>query len=498
MSRVKWLWIVLLCFIVTAFSIKPVLQGANNRLLQVWDVVNLNYVDTVDPDYLSIKASHALVSSLDPYSVFLDSAETIQKEASWRGIAYGGIGVNINWSDSNLLVLYADPLKAAYKAGIKAGDRIIRIDNQSCSQLGYDKSINTLRGNPGTQVSLLINRVDKEIPITVTREQITVETVPFYTVRDSIGYIKIAQFLEGTSSTLKKATTEIIQQGCKKLVIDLRDNAGGLVTEAVNCAGYFLPARTLVCTMKGRNPGNNSTWLTSDEGELFKNVKVLILINSATASASEIMAGALQDHKRAIIVGEESFGKGLVQGTRYTPSRETVYLSVARYYLPSGKGIGRSLNDKTQSRNGIKPDSSLTKNIKNNSTFANSIPLLAFNYAINNQRSFIDNAKIKDAEFTKFESYLVSNIDKIDFPFDAHLKEVKNVLVENKLEAELKKIELNHKQIKKKLIHQSRQALKSALEKELVRLHKFDKGVYEYNLKHDSELQAAFRIVKNI
>jgi len=320
---------------------------------KVLEEVHRSYVDREDADYdeLIRHALTGMLQELDPYSQFLtkDSYEDMKDDTSGH---FGGIGIVISMKTGRLTVISPMEDTPGFRAGILSGDIIAEVDGAETREMSLSESVALMRGEPGTDVLLKTVRPSThEIKeITITREEINVTSVKdAEMLHDAIGYIRITQFNDPTAGALKEELDALIEQGLQGLVLDLRGNPGGLLSAAAGVAELFLPRGDLIVFTKGRNAESPQQLFTSDGFTHYTaaDFPLVILVNGGSASASEIVAGALQDHKRAMLVGEKTFGKGSVQSVRPLEDGSAVKLTTAKYYTPSE----RVIHD-----NGIEPD----------------------------------------------------------------------------------------------------------------------------------------------
>lgn len=314
--------------------------------------VNLYYVDTTSPAKMVEEAGNAMLEGLDPYTEYLPADEMADFETMTTG-KYAGLGALIRQSTDRRWVEISEPYRGtpSDKAGLKAGDRILSVDGVDMEGRSVDFASERMRGKAGTVATLVIRPIEDTTQtrtVRIKRERITMPSVPYYgwikdsSGRDSVGYIRLNGFTEGCAAEVRNALSNLQQQvapnALKGVMLDLRDNTGGVLGEAVKIVGLFTPRNTLVLDTRGRVPEMNETYRTVGE-PLVPTVPLAVLINSASASASEIVAGTLQDLDRAVIVGMRSFGKGLVQSTRPVGENGYVKLTTAKYYIPSGRCI---------------------------------------------------------------------------------------------------------------------------------------------------------------
>lgn len=313
--------------------------------------VNLYYVDSTSPARMVKEAGNAMLESLDPYTEYLPAEDMADFETLTTG-KYGGLGALIRQSGDGRWIEIAEPYRGtpSDKAGLKAGDRILSVDGADMAGREVAFASERMKGKAGTIATLVIHPIADTAAtrtVTIKRERITIPAVPYYgwikdtTGRDSVGYIRLNSFTANCASEVRSALTTLqLQSGAPMngLILDLRDNTGGILGEAVKIVGLFVPRNTTVVTTRGRVPEMRSTYRTVGE-PIAPSVPLAVLINSASASASEIVAGSLQDLDRAVILGQRSFGKGLVQSTRPVGDDGYVKLTTAKYYTPSGRCI---------------------------------------------------------------------------------------------------------------------------------------------------------------
>lgn len=322
-------------------------------LVDIMALVRENYVDEKENKDLVTSAIKGMVRDLDPFSQFLEPQEYKDMKTETEG-QFGGLGIRISLRDNWLTVVTPIPGTPAYKLGILPGDKIIKIEKESTQGLSINDAVRKLRGTPGTKVTITIAREGEKEPVdyTITRDIIKIESIRHRVLNETYGYIKINEFSASTDKDLKKSLAELQKQNIKYLVLDLRNNPGGLLDVAVDTAKEFLPSDKLVVYTKGRRPHMNREYKTIPNADYFK-LPMAVLINRGSASGSEILAGALQDNRRAIIVGDRSFGKASVQSVFPLSEGNALRLTTARYYTPSGKLIHR---DEKTGEGGIKPD----------------------------------------------------------------------------------------------------------------------------------------------
>ncbi|MBI2441486.1 MAG: S41 family peptidase [Lentisphaerae bacterium] len=320
-------------------------------LTEVMMLIRQNYVDEDKTRYQDLLhgALRGMLQSLDPHSQFMEAEMFADMKDDTAG-EFGGLGIIIGMRDGVLTVIAPMEDTPAFRAGIMHGDKIMAIDGTSTENISLQEAVRKMRGEPGTRVKIKILRIKpqevKELEI--TRAIIKVSSIKGAAIlEDNIGYVRIVQFNEPTAEALQKALDELLQKGMNALIVDLRNNPGGLLSSAVEVSQKFLNRGAMVVSTRGR-PGGGLQSNYEARGKVhYLNFPIVVLINGGSASASEIVAGALQDHHRAILIGEKTFGKGSVQSVQPLEDGSAIRLTTAKYYTPSG----RTIHDK-----GIEPD----------------------------------------------------------------------------------------------------------------------------------------------
>lgn len=310
-------------------------------MVNVMRELSENYVDEVDPDLLLKYATEGISRRLDPYTEYLPEEEMTSFEVLTTG-KYGGIGSLIRQDSDFVMIAQPYAGSPADRAGLVIGDKIVEIDGESAAGFSTEEVSSRLKGTPNSDVSLKVRRLisGEDEEIVIRRERISIPGVPYYgfvgDVADSIGYIQQTDFTSGVAKDVRAAIEEMQQQGLKGLILDYRNNGGGIMQEAVDVVSLFTPRGTEVVSLSGRN---DSMVYRTTQRPLSEELPLVVLINENSASASEIVAGALQDLDRAVLVGSKSFGKGLVQSPRPVGYNSYVKLTTAKYFIPSGRCI---------------------------------------------------------------------------------------------------------------------------------------------------------------
>ncbi len=307
--------------------------------------IQSEYVDEQKPKDLIYGSLKGMLAGLDPHSQFLTPDDYKELKTETQG-KFGGLGIEISIRDGILTVITPLEDTPAWKAGIKAGDRIVKIEDELTKDLTLSEAVKKLRGAPGTDVRITVLREDdyKIHDFTITREVIHVQDVKDPQIlTDNIGYVRLTEFREDSYTELHEALKKLKEQGADSLILDLRNNPGGLLNVAIKIAEDFIPAGEVIVSTKGRRESQNSVSKSTNNTNEFIGWPMTVLVNEGSASGSEIVAGALKDHHRAIIVGEKSFGKGSVQSVIPLPDGSGLRLTTSKYFTPSGvciHGIG--------------------------------------------------------------------------------------------------------------------------------------------------------------
>ena len=306
---------------------------------EVLEKINKEYVDEVDQSKSMDSAINGLLQSLDPYSAYMtpESFEGMQTETSGE---FGGLGIEVGMEAGVVKVISPIDNTPASKAGLKAGDYIVKINNTQVQGKSLMEAVELMRGLVGSSIEITVRRrgVKKALIFNITREVIQVQSVKSELIDNNIGYIRLTSFNENSSEQIKEKINKLNKnKDLKGYILDLRNNPGGLLSQAIKISDFFLENGEIVST-RSRQASENRKWFAR-KGDLTNGKTLIILINYGSASASEIVAGALKDHKRAIILGENSYGKGSVQSIIPLKNRGAIRLTIAKYYLPSGKSI---------------------------------------------------------------------------------------------------------------------------------------------------------------
>ena len=326
------------------------------QLADVFGLIKSDYVENVEDKKLLTEAISGMVASLDPHSAYLDKKAFKELREGTQG-KFVGLGIEVGMEDGYVKVISPIEDSPAYKAGLKAGDLITRLDSTPVKGMTLDEAVKRMRGEPQTKITLTVARKEEDKPllITIVRQEIRVQSVKSKIIEPGYAWLRVAQFQEPTVEDLAKKLSAIYAQdpNLKGLVLDLRNDPGGVLPGAIGVSAAFLPKDVAIVSTNGQLPDSKATFYARREfygtrslgdplarlPDAVKNVKMVVLVNSGSASASEIVAGALQDYKRATIMGSQTFGKGSVQTIRQLSADTAVKLTTARYYTPNGRSI---------------------------------------------------------------------------------------------------------------------------------------------------------------
>ena len=343
MIRVK---IVIFFILLNLFLVKNFLSASEENIYdkidlfgEVLNKINKEYVEEINQSEAMDAAINGVLQSLDPYSAYMSpqSFENMQTETSGE---FGGLGIEVSMEAGVVKVISPLDDSPAYEAGIKAGDYIVKINNIQVQGKTLNEAVEIMRGPVGSDIEITVRRkgVKKALVFNITRKIIKVRSVKSKIIDNNIGYIRLTAFNENSSNQIKKKINEFNKnENIEKFILDLRNNPGGLLSQAIKITDFFLSSGEIVST-KSRQENENRKWF-AQAGDILNGETLVVLINNGSASASEIVAGALKDHKRAILVGENSYGKGSVQSIIPLRNKGAIRLTISKYYLPSGESI---------------------------------------------------------------------------------------------------------------------------------------------------------------
>lgn len=493
--------------------------------------ININYVEETNAADLMKTGIDGMLASLDPYTEYVPESEIEDYKLKYVSTQYGGIGAGTLSIDDRLFVNEVSEGHPSHKNDIRPGDEIVKINGVTVKGKDRAQISQLLRGPKGTPVTLTLSREGSVLIKNITREEIKQANVSYSgLLEDQIGYIRLDKFLENAGQEVKLALEEINKQKPKGLILDLRNNGGGILQEAVKIVNLFVDKNILVVTQKGRNPEKSITYKTT-ANPIAPNLPVVVLVNGGSASASEIVAGALQDLDRGIVVGQRSYGKGLVQQTFNLPYNSLVKVTVAKYYTPSGrciqaldyahknkdggaekyadsalKAFGTKAGRTVYDGNGVYPDvyiaaekhSPITISLLSKSLFfdyansfkkanANITSAKSFQLSDANYMTFVSALAAKDYSYTSKTERLLNEL-KLEAE-----KENKNAAVKSDLEALKEKL----LSAKKSDLITHKAEIKRALETQIISRYFYEKGKIEQSFQYDKEMAKAKTLFGN-
>ncbi|ARV15532.1 S41 family peptidase [Polaribacter sp. SA4-12] len=487
--------------------------------------LNMYYVNEINPAELTNKAIKNTLKDLDPYTNFYNEQDVEDAKIRREG-EYGGIGVSVYYSKVGIEVNEIYKGYSADKADLKAGDVIISVDGQSVKNMERDQLSMYLKGTPNSEFSVEVLRQGNVIKKDIIRDKVVVNPVPFSEMIDEeTGYIVLTRFNDKASSEVKKAFRKLKKEGMKKLVFDLRANPGGSLRESINISNFFLPKGKTIVSTKAKVKKWSNTYKTTNN-PLDLEIPIVVLVNGRSASASEIVSGSLQDYDRAVIMGQRSFGKGLVQRYRELTYGTQLKVTISKYYTPSGrciqeldyanrdkngkvpkfsdKGINafKTANGRTVfDGGGVLPDFVIKTSKRTEATKRLLSSRAVFNFATN---YFYQNPQIeseadfefKDSEFKKFTTYL-----KVDTTFvtkqEALFKEAYTASISKNISKEYKGIQDKLFDDKIIEISKNKDILKRTIKEEIIKRYHYQQGVYQHNLNNDLVIKEAVILLHN-
>ena len=493
--------------------------------------LDMFYVDSVEVNNLVQRTIESMLTRLDPYTEYY-SEENIGDLQFLTTGEYAGVGAIISYKDGGVIINEPYEGLPADKAGLKAGDRILEIDEEDVRSANVRYVSNKLKGTPGTTLQLLIKRPgeERERVVSVIREKIEMDPITFSEiVKDDIGYLHFGSFTSNSSKRVEETVKELKEKGAKSLIMDLRGNGGGILDEAVSIVNLFVPKGVEIVSTKGKMTQWDRSYFTREQ-PLDELIPIVVLIDTGSASASEIVAGALQDLDRAVIVGNRSFGKGLVQTPRNLPYGGNVKITTSKYYIPSGRGIqaldyshrnpdgsvarvpdsltnihytknGRAVRD----GGGITPDISLTHEQGGTIAYYLMAENIIFDYVtewtLNNDKiarpeqftlsdedykGFVDFVKSKDFEYDKMSEQSLNQLKSImEFEGYMNVAAEEFTALENKLQPDLDRD-----------LDLFKSLIKSMIETEIVQRYYYKKGVLKHQLAHDIVFDKAIEVLQ--
>lgn len=490
--------------------------------------LNMNYVDETNPAELMDTAINAMLEDLDPYTHYWNEQEVQAARIDNAG-EYTGIGATVGIKADKIVIL--EPYKdyPADKAGLKAGDEIIKIGNINVADFNEDAG-ELLKGAPNTSIDLTFKRRGEIKTTTLTRGAVEIKAVPYYKLlENNTAYIVLSQFNRNASAETIKALKELKDQGADKVILDLRGNPGGLLSEAINVANIFVPEGQLITSTKSAVEKYNQSFSTTRK-PIDTEIPVVVLINGRSASASEIVAGSLQDLDRAVVIGARSFGKGLVQRPKELTYGTQLKVTISRYYTPSGRCIqaldytrrdteGNAVRltskdyNEFKTRNGrkvydgggiapdIKLETSEFSDITNAILQENAIFDYATNYYYQHELKTPEAFEFTDKDYSDFLKYL----ETTNFHFTtATEKELEEVMAaaekegyQQEISADIKEILGSISSSKEKALTSKKAEIKSLLSEEIIKRYFYKEGLYDYYVKENPEILKAKEVLKD-
>ncbi|MEG9327482.1 S41 family peptidase [Salinimicrobium catena] len=490
--------------------------------------LNLNYVDETNPAELMDTAINAMLEDLDPYTHYWNEQEVQAARINNAG-EYTGIGATVGIRNNKITIIEPYQDYPADKAGLKAGDEIIKIGDVTVADFNEDAG-ELLKGAPNSKVELTYNRQGEIKKTVLTRGAIEIKAVPFYKlIADNTGYIVLSQFNRNASAETVQAFRELKEQGAEKIILDLRGNPGGLLSEAINVANIFIPEGELITSTKSAVEKYNQTFFTTRKA-IDSEIPLAVLINGRSASASEIVAGALQDLDRAVVIGARSFGKGLVQRPKDLTYGTQLKVTISRYYTPSGRCIqaldyqnrdeeGNAIRfsqedyNEFKTRNGrkvydgggispdIKLETSEYSSITNAILQQNSIFDYATDYYYSHDLASPEALDLSQADFNEFKKFLAST----DFDYqtftEKQLSELKKAAAlegfDDEIAQDYKEIEKTIQISKQQAIEDKKEEIISLLSDEIIKRFFYKEGLYEYYVENNPEIRKARTILND-
>ena len=493
----------------------------------LYKIVNQNYVDETNPGNLMDVAIKSMLSELDPYTVYFDEQDVLKFKINNTG-EYTGIGAIITRKDDKIILKEVYENMPADKGGFKAGDIIIQIGDVLLKDFKDDAS-QLLKGAKNTKIDIVYFRQGIEKKGQIILDEVEIKAVPYFKLlSDKTGYIVLQKFNEKASSETKAALLTLKEQGATKIILDLRDNPGGLLHEAVNICNLFVPKEEVITTTKSQNKAHNHVYKTKNE-PVDTEIPLAIIVNDRSASASEIVSGALQDLDRAVIVGNRSFGKGLVQRPFNLTYGTQVKVTISKYYTPSGRCIqatdyskkdanGKAIKTSEKEYNafktkggrtvydggGVLPDVEIADMKKSDTSLsiANSDAVFEFANLLYYRNPNAKNVtNISEAAYNEFKVFLKKEKIEINGNIDKSLKNLLEAAKKDKIDAdiqiEIKQLEAAIEKTKDKELDKNKEEIKRLLTQELLLRYGYRNAFYDYVSSNYSDVLKAQQILNN-
>lgn len=532
MKRIKFkkyqVIILLAGVLLTTYSFKSKFFEVAKQLeiyTELYKELNMHYVNEINPAEFTDKAIKNTLKDLDPYTNYFDEQEVEEARIRREG-EYAGIGVSVYYDEKGITLSEIYKGYEADKKGLKVGDIITKVDGQSLQNMERGELSQFLKGTPNSSIQIEIDRQGETKQLTVIREKVIVNPVPFYDmIDDETGYIILTRFNEKASAEVKKAFKALKEKGMKKLVFDLRSNPGGSLLEAINISNFFLPKGSTIVSTKAKVKKWSNTYRASNK-PLDLEIPITVLMNDRSASASEIVGGALQDFDRAVVLGDRSFGKGLVQRYRPLSYGTQMKVTISKYYTPSGRCIqeldyANRREDGTvpkfsegtvtayQTKNGrtvydgggVQPDITIGYNKKTEATLELIRSRAIFDFVTDyyyKNPSIASSADFTFNDFKKFQEYLLKT-DKT-FKTDQEklfLKAYESLEDEKLLSKEYQQIQKKLNQDKVAEISKNKEYISDLIKGEILSRYYFKEGSYQNKLTKDKVILEAVKILKD-
>ncbi len=479
--------------------------------------LNQFYVDPIDPNKVVQNSIDGMLGELDPYTVYYPEEDLDEFTTLTTG-KYEGIGIRASWVNKGYYITYVDEASPALQAGLQIGDQLLSINGNQITEESDPGLL--IKGPKDSKLVAEIKRGDAQLKLTINRSTVQIKNVGYAgIIRPGIGYIELEEFNQSATKEMKAALFQLKKEGMKKLILDLRNNPGGLLTQAVDICNLFLDKETPIVSTKGKLQEWNATYKALNPS-WDTSIPVVVLINQNSASAAEIVAGVLQDYDRATIVGQRSFGKGLVQVTRELPYRAKIKITTAKYYIPSGRCIqaidysekkdttkrefktrnGRKVN----AGGGIEPDvlvgrpqaNSITQQLLKEKIFFQYARLYRLKHP---SITAAANFHLTEPEFEEFVQWVKASQFKFESPLEKQMRDVlketqKDPLYAN-LTATLEKIKPEWDSSISKELQANKKVISALLEQEIVHHYYLKKGINEWSFEHDPSLLKGVELI---
>lgn len=534
---------VIILFVLVSISLFAFNFSQNEKLFRIaknLDVfatlfreVNIYYVDDVDPSKLIKKGIDAMLEDLDPYTTFIPEEEMEDYQTMITG-EYGGVGALIGKRDGKIIVTMPYKGFPAQRSGIEIGDELLKINGVDIKEKNISDVSSLLKGQINTSIKILIRKGGSQETkeVTVTREKIKLNDVPYAGLVDKdIGYIKLIDFRSNASKELKNSIAELKKQGAQKIILDLRDNPGGLLTEAINTSNLFLPKGSQIVTTKGKVTDLNKTYTALDQ-PIDNSIPLVVLVDGQSASSSEIVSGAIQDYDRGVLIGEKTFGKGLVQSTHPLSYNAKLKITVQKYYIPSGRciqaidyknkdangkatKIADSLKVAFKTKNGrtvydvggITPDVQVDQKPLSSIAISLITKGLLFDYAteyhlVKKSISSVRSFQLSEEDYQKFIKWLKGKSYDYKTPAEKTIEELEK---QSEKEIYSSSIKNDIKSLKEKIFHdkendleKNKEEVKYLLEQEIISRYYSEEGMIEFSFRYDLYIKEAAAILKDL